>query len=81
MNQDIAIIIAITSIGITMVAAVFAMMFWVRSESNELRKEQKEDRRDLLQISKNLEITMQAIQQEIKDFHSRLCGIEERKIK
>lgn len=45
------------------------MMFWVRQEANSLRAEAKEDRKDLLQISRNIET-------EMKDFHYRLLEIE-----
>ena len=70
--MDLGIIIAIVGVGIAMVGVVIAMMFWVRQESNDLRKEQKEDRKDLLQISRSLEATVDAIKQEMKDFHARL---------
>lgn len=76
MQTDIGLIIAIVGVGMTMVAVVITMMFWVRSESNSLRNEQKEDRKDLLQISRNLETTIGAIQSEMKDFHQRLLEIE-----
>lgn len=51
-------------------------MFCVRTEANELRADAKEDRKDLLQISRNLELTLSAIQAEMKDFHYRLLEIE-----
>jgi hypothetical protein len=68
-NEDVGLIIAIVGVGIAMVGVIIAMMFWVRQESNSLRSEAKEDRRDLLQISRNIEI-------EMKDFHYRLLEIE-----
>lgn len=73
------LIIAIVGVGIAMVGVVISMMFWVRNESNALRKDQKEDRKDFLQLNRNLELTVKAIQDEIKDFHNRLCLIEERR--
>jgi sensor domain CHASE-containing protein len=76
MQADIGLIIAIVGVGITMVAVVITMMFWVRSEANSLRAEQKEDRKDLLQLSRNLENTVSAIQSEMKEFHQRLLEIE-----
>lgn len=79
MTNDIGIIIAIVGVGIAMVGVVIAMMFWVRQESNSLRQEAREDRKDLIQISRNLELTVNAIQHEMKDFHSRLCLIEQSK--
>lgn len=76
--NEIGLIVAIVGTGLTLVGVVIAMMFWVRSEANLLRSEAKEDRKDLLQISRNLESTVQAISSEMKDFHNRLCVIEER---
>lgn len=76
--MDIGIIIAIVGTGIAIIAVVISMMFWVRQEANDLRSDTKEDRKELLQISRNLEMAVLAIQQEIKDFHGRLCSIEER---
>ncbi len=46
------------------IAAISAMFLWNRSESNA-------DRRELTSVVK-------AIQEEIKDFHGRLCVLEER---
>lgn len=79
MNWDIGVIIAIVGVGIAMVGVVIAMMFWVRQEANTLRADAKEDRKDLLQISRNLEIVLSSIQSEIKDFHYRLIEIEKAK--
>ena len=67
--QDMGIIIAIVGTGFAMIGIVIAMMFWSRSEANSLRSEAKEDRKDLLQISRNIET-------EMKDFHYRLLEIE-----
>lgn len=69
MTQDIGLIIAITGTGIAIVGVVLAMMFWIRQEANALRAEAKEDRKDMLQISRNIEI-------EMRDFHIRLLDIE-----
>jgi flagellar basal body-associated protein FliL len=76
MSHDLGIIIAIVGTGVAMVGVVMAMMFWVRQEANSLRADAKEDRKDLLQISRNLEIAVNAIQNEMKDFHYRLLEIE-----
>jgi hypothetical protein len=76
--MDLGVIIAVSAIGITMVGVMISMMFWMRGEANSLRIEAKSDRKDLVQISRNLEITVNAIEAEIKDFHRRLCTIEER---
>ena len=68
-HSDIGLIIAIVGSAFTIVAVVIAMMFWVRNEGNELRKDQKEDRKDLLEL-------VRAIESEMKDFHYRLLEIE-----
>lgn len=67
--MDLAIIIAIVGTGAALIGVVISMMFWVRQEANSLRAEAKEDRKDLLQISRNIET-------EMKDFHYRLLEIE-----
>lgn len=72
MENDLGLIIAIVGTGLAMVGVVIAMMFWVRSEGNSLRNEAKEDRRDLLNLVRAVEI-------EIKDFHYRLLEIEKAK--
>ena len=74
--ESISLIIAIVGTGIAIGGVVIAMMFWCRGEANTLRAEAKEDRKDLLQISRNLELAVMAIQTEVKDFHKRLCEIE-----
>lgn len=58
MQQDFALIMTILGVGIAMVGVVISMMFWTRSEANSLRQEQKEDIKDLLQISRNLEMSI-----------------------
>jgi hypothetical protein len=69
MAQDVGLIIAIVGVGVAIVGVVMAMMFWCRNEANTLRAEAKEDRKDLMQIARNIEM-------EMKDFHSRLLEIE-----
>ena len=74
----------ITILGSTfaIILSMFGMFLWVRTEANNDRRYfsqiQREDRKDLLEISRNLETIMNGIQQEMKDFHGRLCAIEER---
>lgn len=49
-----------------------AGIYWsTRSDINALRAEASADRKDILQL-------IRSIEQEIKDFHGRLCAIEER---
>lgn len=83
--DTLSLVIAIVGSTVTIVGAMLALFLWVRSEANTDRKNisdiQREDRKELLQISRNLELAVSAIQQEMKDFHGRLCAIEERKVK
>jgi hypothetical protein len=67
--MDLGIIIAVVGSSIAIIGVVISMMFWVRQEANSLRYEQKEDRKDLIQISRNIEFEMQ-------DFHAKLLEIE-----
>lgn len=47
-------------------------IYWSsRNDINALRAEASADRRDILNL-------IRAIEQEVKDFHGRLCAIEER---
>jgi len=54
---------------------IFPLWSWEKSESNADRREaaaqRDDDRREILGIIKS-------IQEEMKDFHERLCSIEER---
>ena len=47
------------------------MFLWMKQDISLNRSEAAADRRDMLQI-------IREIQQEMKDFHGRLCAIEER---
>ena len=75
------LIVALVGSTISIVGVMIAMMFWVRSEANSLRAEAKEDRKDLVQISRNLEIASINMQTEMKDFHHRLLEIEKNRFK
>lgn len=80
---DLTTLIAVLGSTFTILAVMISLFLWLRSEANNDRRDmhhiQREDRKDILQIARNLETTMQAIQNEMKDFHNRLCVIEERK--
>ena len=82
-HTDLGLIIAIVCVGSTIVGVVIAMMFWYRSESNSLstslRNEAKEDLRELLQISRNLDLVVDGMDRQMRDFHNRLLEIELRK--
>lgn len=63
--MDLGIIIAIVGSSIGIIGVTIALMLWVRGEANA-------DRRDIVNL-------IFAIKEEIKDFHGRLCAIEERR--
>jgi hypothetical protein len=67
--MDLGIIIAIVGsvVGgvIAIIGVLVALFLWNRGESNN-------DRREILTI-------VRSIQEEIKDFHNRLCVIEEKR--
>lgn len=48
-----------------------ALFLWNRSESNADRREANADRKEMMNLIKE-------IKDEMKDFHGRLCAIEER---
>lgn len=54
-----------------LILAIFGMFIIQKSDIQQNRAEAAADRRDMLQL-------MRDIQEEIKDFHGRLCAIEER---
>ena len=60
------LVLILSNLGI-----VVPLFLWNRSESNADRREAAQDRREANAL-------IQAIQLEIKDFHGRLCAIEER---
>lgn len=80
--MDLTTVVAILGSAFAIIFSMFGMFLWVRSEANNDRRSiteiQREDRKDLLQVSRNLELILEGIQQEMKDFHGRLCAIEER---
>ncbi len=63
----LGIIIAVAGTGLSVVISVLGLFLWSRGESSS-------DRRAT-------EAILKAIHDEIKDFHGRLCKIEEDKLK
>lgn len=53
---------------LSIIAANLAMFFWLRTEGNS-------DRREMTQMIREFK---DEVQKEMKDFHGRLCAIEER---
>lgn len=70
--ENVGLIIALLGSAFTIIAAMIAMMLWVRSEANA-------DRRDIINLIIAIKEDVQAIQLEMKDFHTRLCEIEQRR--
>jgi len=61
---------------LTIIGANLAIFFWLRTESNsdrrQMQQEASADRRDLLSL-------IREIKDELREFHGRLCTIEENK--
>lgn len=53
------------------ILAIGGMFMWLKADIKDIKTEAAADRRDILQL-------IRSIQEEIKDFHGRLCTIEER---
>lgn len=74
--MDLGIIIAVVGSAVAIVGVMLTLFLWNRGESNTDRRhfatEVKELRRELIDV-------MRGISDEMKDFHGRLCAIEERR--
>ena len=72
---SVAVLIA-ANIGV-----IITMFCWIRAEANNDRRSlyqiQREDRKDLMQLQRSLELTVNAIQSEIKEFHYRMYEIKQ----
>lgn len=60
---------------LAVIISIIIMFLWLRTEANADRRSinavQREDRKDILAM-------LSAIKDEMRDFHDRLCAIEER---
>ena len=74
-KETINLLCQILGVIIGNAAIIIPLWLWSRAENRadmrQIQETQSSDRRDLLTI-------IRAIQEEIKDFHGRLCTIEER---
>lgn len=74
--ENIGLIIAIvgSAFGIVAIslATTIALFLWNRNEANS-------DRRDIVNLIIAIKEDVQAIQLEMRDFHTRLCSIEEKR--
>lgn len=61
--------------ALAIIISMIVMFLWLRTEANADRREtrliQSEDRKDIMNL-------VRSIQEDVKDFHNRLCAIEER---
>ena len=59
------------------------MFYWNRTEaradSRHFNQETKELRREMIDVMRGFQSSIDAIKEESKDFHGRLCSIEERR--
>jgi hypothetical protein len=81
--MDLGIIIAIVGSAIAIVGVLIATIFWTRGESNSVRMELSQDRKDVVTLMNQIRLEIRdeihAIRLEMRDFHTRLCTIEERR--
>lgn len=81
--MDLGIIIAIVGSAVAIVGVMITMMIWVRVESRSdwrnLQDQIINDRRDFIQCLRNIDLTINEIKIENKDFHYRLLEIERSK--
>ena len=61
-----------------LMVGVFGLFLWARSEA---RHDQQELRENMRKGQEETRQIISAIHEELKDFHGRLCAIEERRIK
>jgi len=70
---------------LAVILAMAALFLWVRSEANADRRHiseiQRQDRKDILSLVEAIKDDVRAIKEEMKDFHNRLCAIEEKRTK
>ena len=70
-KMDSGIILIVAGSVLSVIACNIGLFSWLKSDIDLNRAEASADRRDLLQI-------MREIRKDMKDFHGRLCSIEER---
>jgi hypothetical protein len=68
MRMDLAAILTIIGIGLANIGTTITLFIWSTSHATGLTQAHREETNAILK----------AIQDEMKDFHGRLCAIEER---
>jgi len=87
MTTDVGLVIAIVGSATGIIAVIVMLMLWLRGEANSDRRhfdeENKTLRREMIDIMRSIEedgkIFREQWAAESKDFHGRLCAIEERR--
>lgn len=69
--MDTSVIFTILGCFLACISTTITLFIWATNRSEEARKETDALRRDMIDV-------MRSIDKEIKDFHGRLCTIEER---
>lgn len=80
--MDLSVVMAAVGIVAAIVGSNFALFLWARSESRadyrECRADNKHLEQKTIQLLEGIRSEVQAIHQEMKDFHGRLCSLEAR---
>jgi hypothetical protein len=67
--MDLISVLTIIAIAVTNIGTTITLFIWSSSHATNLNQAHREETNSILR----------AIQDEMKDFHGRLCAIEERK--
>lgn len=73
--MDMTVVLTGIGVIVTVIGANIALMAWLRAD---MKTFEQEVRTDIKGISAEIRGFRDDIQKEIKDFHGRLCMIEER---
>lgn len=83
MGDALTIILTLGGLFFGGIAVMVSLFLWLRSEANDDRRHitevQAADRKDILNLIRAIEKNVRSIEVEIKDFHGRLCAIEDRR--
>lgn len=71
-SLDINVILTLIGSSAAIIGINIALISWLRADIKDLKTEISADRRDILSL-------INAIKEETRDFHGRLCRIEEKK--
>lgn len=78
--ENLGLIIAIVSCGFALVGCMICLFLWNRGEANNDRRKLDADMKNLYSACHSeTNAILKMVHEEIKDFHTRLCVIEERR--